>query len=279
MPIGKSEQSDQGGRGASSGGPSPGARRFYLRTMSLLDEAGLAYLVGGGHALEHYTGIDRGTKDFDIFVRRADYERIAHALAAGGYETELAFPHWLGKVRCRHGYVDVIFNSGNGVTTVDDAWFQNATVGQVFGVSARMCPVEEIIWSKAFVMERERYDCADIMHLLLTCAGRLDWPRLVERFAQHWRVLFSYLCLFGFVYPGERARIPEWVMSRFMGLLEREMRTQPQAQRTCQGTLLSREQYLVDIQEWGFADVRHTEASMMTARDIVLWTDAINGAK
>ncbi|HET9391258.1 MAG TPA: hypothetical protein VFO44_16545 [Steroidobacteraceae bacterium] len=259
--------------------PTPGARRFYLHTMALLDEAGLPYLVGGGHALEHYTGIERGTKDFDIFVRRADYERITGALAAAGYHTELTFPHWLGKVSSRHGYVDVIFNSGNGVTNVDEAWFQNASAGQVFGLPARMCPVEEMIWSKAFVMERERYDCADIMHLLLTCATRLDWPRLVERFAEHWRVLFSYLCLFGFVYPGERARIPEWVMSRFVGLLEREARARPPAQHMCQGTLLSREQYLVDVQEWGFADVRNTKASMMTARDIVLWTDAINGAK
>ena len=259
--------------------PTPGARRFYLHTMALLDEAGLPYLVGGGHALEHYTGIERGTKDFDIFVRRADYERITGALAAAGYHTELTFPHWLGKVSSSHGYVDVIFNSGNGVTSVDEAWFQNASAGQVFGRPARMCPVEEMIWSKAFVMERERYDCADIMHLLLTCANRLDWPRLVERFAEHWRVLFSYLCLFGFVYPGERARIPEWVMSRFVGLLEREARVRPPAQHMCQGTLLSREQYLVDIQEWGFADVRNTRASMMTARDIVLWTDAINGPK
>jgi hypothetical protein len=247
--------------------------------MSILNEAGLPYLVGGGHALEHYTAIGRQTKDFDIFVRRADYAPIMRALGTAGYRTELTFPHWLGKASCRHGYVDVIFSSGNGVTTVDDAWFQNATSGQVFGMAARMCPVEEMIWSKAFVMERERYDCADIMHLLLTCATRLDWSRLLSRFADHWRVLFSHLCLFGFVYPGERSRIPEWVMSRCLELLESEMRPGTPLQRLCQGTLLSREQYLVDIQEWGFADVRRTEASMMTHKDIILWTDAIQDSK
>ncbi|HZO23025.1 MAG TPA: nucleotidyltransferase [Steroidobacteraceae bacterium] len=264
---------------AVSCGPAPGARQFYVHTMSILNEAGLDYLVGGGHALEHYTGIERQTKDFDIFVRRDDYERIMRVLDDAGYHTDLTFPHWLGKASCEHGYIDVIFNSGNGVTVVDDAWFQHAAAAQVFGVPARICPAEEIIWSKAFVMERERYDCADIMHLLLTCATRLDWPRLVGRFGAHWRVLFSHLSVFGFVYPSERARIPDWVMSRFLGLLEMELREPPPTHRICQGTLLSREQYLVDVQRWGFADVRQTGASTMTASEIVLWTEAIQDSK
>jgi hypothetical protein len=46
----------------------------------------------------------------------------------------------------------------------------------VLGVPVRLCPPEEIIWSKAFIMERERYDGADISHLIRACQGRLDWP-------------------------------------------------------------------------------------------------------
>jgi hypothetical protein len=59
--------------------------------------------------------------------------------------------------------------------------------------------VEETIWSKAFVMERERYDGADIAHLLRASAERLDWHRLLERFDAHWPVLLSHLILFGFI--------------------------------------------------------------------------------
>ncbi|MGH8138918.1 MAG: nucleotidyltransferase domain-containing protein [Steroidobacteraceae bacterium] len=276
MPSGNPAQDDPE---AGSGGPEPGARQFYLRTMEALNAAGLAWLVGGGYALGHYTGVERHTRDFDIFVRREDYDAIMRVLTGAGYTTELTFPHWLGKARCEHGYVDVIFSSGNGVTTVDDAWFRHAAAGEVFGVPVKLCPVEEMIWSKAYIMERERYDCADIMHLLLACADKLDWLRLLNRFAAHWRVLFAHLCLFGFVYPGERARIPAWVMSGCIGRLNREIRAAPRARRLCQGTLLSREQYLIDIQRWGFADVRHTEASTMTPDDIVLWTEAIDETK
>ncbi len=59
-----------------------------------------------------------------------------------------------------------------------------------------------MIWSKAFIMERERYDGADIAHLILACGRDLDWRRLLGRFGRRWRVLLSHLVLFGFVYPG-----------------------------------------------------------------------------
>jgi hypothetical protein len=42
-----------------------------------------------------------------------------------------------------------------------------------------------MIWSKAFIMERERFDGADVMHLIHENANRLDWNRLLERFGQH----------------------------------------------------------------------------------------------
>ena len=48
--------------------------------------------------------------------------------------------------------------SGNGVAVVDDEWFEPRADGQ--GLRPRAClvaPAEEMIWSKAFVLERERY--------------------------------------------------------------------------------------------------------------------------
>jgi hypothetical protein len=255
------------------------AHDFYRSVMESLHDAGLPYLVGGGFALSHYTAVQRDTKDFDIFVRREEYEPIMKVLERAGFDTELTFPHWLGKASCRHGYVDVIFNSGNGIAHVDDGWFRHAAHGTVFGLDALLCPVEEMIWSKAFIMERERYDAADVMHLILARAENIDWMRLVARFGPHWRVLFSHLCLFGFIYPSERNRIPDWVMTGYMDRLDQEIRTAPPAEKTCQGTLLSREQYLPDVQRWGLTDARHTNASSMTPDDVVLWTKAIDDKK
>jgi hypothetical protein len=49
---------------------------------------------------------------------------VLATLSASGCETELPFPHWLGKARCGDDFVDVIFSSGNGVAAVDDEWFR-----------------------------------------------------------------------------------------------------------------------------------------------------------
>lgn len=255
------------------------AHEFYRDTIKVLTGADLAFLVGGGHALGYYTGIERESKDFDIFVRPGDYETVMEALSRQGYHTELTFPHWLGKASCEHAYLDVIFSSGNGVVRVDDAWFQHAAHGEALGLPVRFCPVEEMIWSQAYIMERERYDGADIMHLILARAPSIDWARLIRRFADHWRVLLSHLCVFGFIYPSERNCIPQWVMTGLIRRLEREMHTAPPREKTCQGTLLSREQYLIDVERWGLTDARHGSASSMTPDDVALWTQAIEDHK
>ena len=258
------------------GGLDERARAFYLRTIGLLADARIPFLVGGAYALGHYTGIERHTKDFDLFVRREHYGGVMTVLDAAGIATELTFPHWLGKASCEHGSIDVIFSSGNGLSQVDEAWFEHAVPGSVLGAEVRVCPPEEMIWSKAFITERERYDGADIMHLLLACAERLDWARLLARFDAHWRVLLTYLNLFGFVYPSERTRIPGWVMTELIARLTREVRAPPAPRRVCQGTLLSREQYLTDVGMWGFEDARVTVAGSMTVDEVAHWTRAIS---
>ncbi len=92
---------------------------FYRGVMQTLDAGGVPFLVGGAFALAHFTGIERETKDLDLFIRRRDYERVAQLLTAQGHTTELAFPHWLAKVYCGKHFIDLIFNSGNGVSPVD----------------------------------------------------------------------------------------------------------------------------------------------------------------
>src|SRR5437870_12666003 len=196
------------------------SRAFYRRVLTELTKAKVPFLVGGAFALEYYTGIWRFTKDLDIFMRRRHIQSALKLLDRAGFQVELTFPHWLAKVYERNDFVDVIFSSGNGVATVDDDWFTHAKTGNILGASRKICPVEEMIWSKAFVMERERYDGADVAHLIHACADTLDWTRLTRRFGRHWRVLFAHLTLFGFIYPSERRRVPEAVMRRCLYLLE-----------------------------------------------------------
>jgi hypothetical protein len=248
---------------------------FYRDALQTLAGHDVPYLVGGAYAFHRYAQIARHTKDFDIFLMSRDVDRALDVLAARGYDAKLLYPHWLAKVRSGDAFMDVIFNSGNGVVPVDDEWFQHAQQAEVLGLTLLLCPVEEMIWSKSYVLERERTDAADVAHLIRHCAGWLNWPRLVRRFGANWRVLFGHLVLFGFIYPEERARVPEGVMRDLMGRLEREL-TESGGEHVCNGTLLSREQYLVDIERWGYEDARVFPRGSMTPSDVAIWTAAIN---
>lgn len=229
---------------------------FYYRILQLLNESGVPYLIGGAYAFGYYTGVNRHTEDLDVFIDRNHYEQIMQVFITAGCETRLEAPHWLGKACRGSNSIDIIFNSGTGVAKVDNEWFEYAVAGKLMGIPVNFCPPEEIIWSKSFLMERERYDGADVAHLLLACASNLDWKRLLRRFGTNWRVLLSHLILFGFIYPSDQEKVPTWIMDKLLSDLNAERHHAAPIERLCRGTLISRAQFLIDIEDWGYQDVR-----------------------
>ncbi|HWP19357.1 MAG TPA: hypothetical protein VNO84_09530 [Burkholderiaceae bacterium] len=248
---------------------------FYRDVLVALRASGYPFLVGGAFAFNCWTGVPRATKDLDLFIRRGDYEGIAVALRQAGHEVELTYPHWLAKVHAHGVFIDLIFSSGNGIAVVDDAWFAHAGKARVLDVDVLISPVEEMIWSKAFIMERERYDGADVAHLLQSHAPSMDWGRLLARFDRHWRVLLSHLVLYGFIYPAERDVIPAWVVESLLERMRAELGTPAPVERLCGGTLLSREQYLDDVEQQGYQDGRVAPFGNMTEDEVARWTGAI----
>jgi hypothetical protein len=248
------------------------AQHLYRGCLEALQWSGVPFLVGGAFALESYTGLVRRTKDLDVFVRSDHAEPLLSFLSTAGYRTEIRFTHWLGKAFKDDHFIDIIFGSNNGVCPVDELWFQHAEPTTVLGVPVRLVPPEEMLWSKAFVMERERYDGGDIAHLLRARGKMLDWSRVLYRFRGHWRVLLSHLILFGFIYPGHRLTIPKWLMDELMRRLQREMTSLPVDDRLCQGTLLSWSQYLIHMQQGNYEDARHPPWGTLTIQETTRMT-------
>jgi hypothetical protein len=256
-------------------GLDPETQAYYRHAMRVMNEAGVEFLVGGAYAFARYTGIVRHTKDFDVFLREGDLDKALAALSRAGFRTERTFPHWLAKAWRADDFVDLIYSSGNGIAVVDELWFQHATAGEVLGVPCRLIPAEEMIWSKAFIMERERFDGADIAHVINSRADQMDWRRLVGRFGPFWRVLLVHLTMFGFIYPGRRDKVPSRVLQALLRRLQTETETPVTADpNLCQGTLISRQQFLPDLQN-GCHDARLQEVVRMTQEDIAHWTSAI----
>lgn len=252
------------------------AQEFYRYALEVLRAADVPILVGGAYAFAQYTGIVRHTKDLDLFIRRTDVDAALAAFAATGYRAELVYEHWLAKVYSNGNFVDLIFNLGNGAGPVDDQWFDSAVDAELLGVPVQLVGPDDMIWSKVFVMDRGRYDGADIAHLLRAYGDRLNWRRLLGRFDRHWRVLLSHLVMFGFVYPGERGRIPEWVMRVLVSRLQRECDSAEEPEGSlCQGTLLSPTEYQTDVEERGYRDPRLSPYGKLTPDQIDQWTEGV----
>jgi predicted nucleotidyltransferase len=250
------------------------ADRLHRRSMVALQDANVPFLIGGAYVVEVYAGVSRHTKDFDLYLRPQHVDSALDAFKCAGYKTEKTFPHWLAKAEDGRDCIDLIFRAGNGLCEVDDSWFERAHDSEFLGLRVKLCAPEEMIWMKAYIMERERFDGADVAHILQSCAENIDWAHLVRRFGPDWRVLFSHLVLFGYIYPGERDKIPAAIMDDLIARLRSEKRTAG-ASRICRGTLLSRKQYLLDIRERGFRDARLQARVHMNAKDIARWTKAI----
>jgi hypothetical protein len=257
-------------------------RQFYLRALDAVEAAGVRYVVAGAYALAYHAGIVRHTKDLDLFVRRQDVPLALESLEKTlGARSDWAHPHWLAKSWANErdntdgAFVDFIFRSANGMCEVDDAWLDSACPGDVLGRPTPLCPVEEIIWSKAWVMARERFDGADIAHLVQARGHEMDWRRLVDRFASGnnggERILLGHLMFFGFAYPAEKDKLPDWVVDELVSCI----RSEPvETERVCRGTLLSWDQYLPDVTERGYADARVQPNGSLTQAEVDRWTAA-----
>ena len=239
------------------------ARAEALRALA---RSPVPFLVAGAYALFEYTGIYRYTKDLDLFVRERDLEDALRALEAAGFRTEVTDPDWIAKAWRGPWYVDLIFSSGNGVAVVDDAWFDHARRGRVMDVGVLLAPPEEMIWSKSFVLERERYDGADVNHLLHACARGLDWRRVLARFDRYWEVLLSHVMLFRFAYPGSTEVVPDWVMEELLGRVQLTRPRPVTPDSICRGNLISRVQYQHDL-ERGLGDGRRWDEADRSPRE------------
>lgn len=235
---------------------SENAEKFYEQVLNTLLKHKIPFMVAGTYAFSAYTGIRRETKDFDIFVKGGNYQKILEILKNEGYRTEITDARWLAKVLKNGEFVDIIFGDISGLRSVDETWFGYAPTSTILDKTVKVLPVEELIWSKSYRMDREKYEGPDINHLILAEGENMDWKRLLQRMDQHWELLLGHLINFRFVYPSERKIIPKWLMIELLERVHQQFRLPSPKDKICRGPLLSRYHYTVDIDNWGFQDTR-----------------------
>jgi len=193
---------------------SPEGGDLIARWLTLLNETGVQYAIGGAFAVHAYTGIWRDTKDFDVFVAPHDLKKVLDRLGQAYFNPDIRDTCWLAKVESTPFNLDIIFGFRNGQMKIDAHWFEHARRIEAMGVPTFVLSIEELIASKAYVVKRYRFDGADIAHLLRESQGKLDWDRLVGWMRDNIALLLWHLMYFHYVYPGHRDHIPRDLMAK-----------------------------------------------------------------
>jgi len=243
-------------------------REIYKRALAALNAAGVPYVVAGAYAIYEHTGIYRQTKDLDLFCEPGVVERAMEVLKAAGFRTRLEQGHWLAKALDDPYFIDVIYGMGNGLALIDEDWYRHSKPAILAATPVRVAPPEELIWHRLFISERHRQDMADIAHLLLTHGHQLDWNRLVAKTGEHWPLLLAQIQTFRYVYPGYHGQVPQWVLKELVERAGRDALVDTDGDRehdTTRGTLISRFSFAIDVNEWGFRDLRQEYIARMRA--------------
>ncbi len=226
---------------------------IYKEAIQLLKESGVPFMLGGAFSMFHYTGIYRDTKDLDVFCKSVDYPRILKFFADKGFETDLYDVRWLAKIYKGEYFIDLIFDTVNNICRVDDSWLENATPSVFVGEDVLMLPAEELVFCKLYVLNRERYDAADVNHIWLKAGKNMDWKRLLFRMDPHWHILLAQVIQFQFVYPSEfHEIIPKWLFDELIRRANEQYDLPSAYEKVCRGPMIDQTQYAVDIKDWNY---------------------------
>jgi hypothetical protein len=190
----------------------------YREVIQRARAQGIGFACGGAFATAVYTGELRNTKDFDFYLLPADRDRMMRVMAEAGLSDYFErFPYdrsWIYRANRDDIIVDAIWAMANQRTEVDQDWLSRGPEITIQGERLRAIPTEELIWSKLYVLQRERCDWGDVFNLLDARVQHLDWEHLLRRLADDAPLLAGALSVFGWLAPDRAATIPDWVRSR-----------------------------------------------------------------
>lgn len=184
----------------------------YRLAMEAARKAGIRFLLGGGFGLAVFTGRWRNTKDIDLYIQPRDREAMIAALSNIGfvdyYDQRPYDPGWIYRSTKDNIIVDVIWSMANRRAEVDELWFKHAPTVVLKEETLQMVPIEELLWCKLYIMQRDHCDWTDSFNLIHAAADKMDWDRLIARLGDDLPLLQSILTVYGWLCPGRAAKLP-----------------------------------------------------------------------
>jgi hypothetical protein len=182
----------------------------------------ILFALGGGLAFSEYAERMRNTKDLDLFILPKDRGAVIEALTETGfsdYFDEKPYDRsWIYRAVREHVIVDIIWTMPNHRMVVDEDWLTRGWDIDIRGVCMKLLPAEELLWSKLFVMQKDRCDWPDLLNLLRARSHDFDWERLLAKAGRDTILIGGLLSVFRWLVPRQANEVPSWVWDR-VGLL------------------------------------------------------------
>jgi hypothetical protein len=169
-------------------------------------------MLGGGFALATFSGRWRDTKDIDFYVHPRERDKVIAALSAAGFEdyySRVRYDRrWIHRNVKDNVIVDIIWAMANQRAQVDNVWFERTNRVTIRGEKLQVLPMEEFLWCKLYIMQRDHCDWPDIFNLLYAYGPRLDWRHLISRLDEDVPLLKALLTMFGWLCPETCRKLP-----------------------------------------------------------------------
>ena len=215
--------------------------RIYRRVALEARTAGVRFAFGGAFATAVYTGELRNTKDFDFYILPEDREAMIAAISRVGltdYYNRLPYDRsWIYRASAGDVLVDTIWAMANQRALVDSTWLSQGPTVEIKGDQLRAIPIEELIWSKLYVLQRDRTDWGDVLNLVAAQTDAIRWNHLLERLAGDAPLLTAVLSVFAWLEPKRARKIPAAVWDR-LGLIPPPSENERSADSAARAALL-----------------------------------------
>jgi hypothetical protein len=184
---------------------------------SVIAEAGkrhIPFAIGGALAALTYAGGWRNTKDLDIYIVKADCPRFQQILLARGFEDYydvLAYDRrWIYRAHRDDIIVDIIWAMANQRAQVDESWLNGPEV-HVAGETFRLLAPEDSLWSKLYIIQKDRCDWTDCLNILYGVGPHMNWHKLIANAGRDVPLLAGLLSVFTWLAPDRARALPSFI--------------------------------------------------------------------
>jgi hypothetical protein len=150
------------------------------RSVAVLEERGIPYLLGGGLGCWARGG-PPSSNDIDLMVKREDAERAQEALVGVGMRPDSPPEQWLLKAWDGEILVDLIFEPSG--MRIDDEVIARGERLSVMAMSIRVMDLNDLLITKLMALDEHSADYRDLILITRSLREQIDWSRLGEETA------------------------------------------------------------------------------------------------